>query len=104
MAGIRITGMASGLPPNIVDQLMDAERIPVKQMEAKKTQEEDKLKLVSELEGKVNDITKNLSELTSTRGFADKKFISGDTNVIDGQVDPQSAVPGDYAMEVVQLA
>ncbi len=96
--------MASGLPPNIVDQLMDAERIPVKQMEAKKTQEEDKLKLVSELEGKVNDITKNLSELTSTRGFADKKFISGDTNVIDGQVDPQSAVPGDYAMEVVQLA
>ncbi|WP_374077653.1 flagellar filament capping protein FliD [Bdellovibrio bacteriovorus] len=104
MAGFRITGMASGLPPNIVDQLMEAERIPVKQMEAKKTQQEDKLKLVGELETKVNDITKNLSELTSTKGFLDKKFISGDPNVIDGQVDPQTAVPGDYSLEVVQLA
>lgn len=104
MAGFRITGMASGLPPNIVDQLMEAERIPVKQMEAKKTQQEDKLKLVGELETKVNDITKNLSELTSTKGFLDKKFLSGDPNVVDGQVDPQTAVPGDYSLEVVQLA
>lgn len=104
MAGIRITGMASGLPPNIVEQLMDAERIPVKQMEASKLKQEDKLKLVTDLETKVSDITKNLSELTSTTGFSDKKFISGDANVIDGQVDPQVAIPGDYAIEVVQLA
>lgn len=104
MAGIRITGMASGLPPNIVDQLMDAERIPVKQMEAKKTKEEDKLKLVSDLETKVTDITKNLNELTATSGFLDKKLISGDPNIIDGQVDPQTAIPGDYSLEVVQLA
>lgn len=104
MAGIRITGMASGLPPNIVDQLMDAERIPVKQMEVNKTKQEDKLKLVSDLESKVNDITKNLGELTSNQGFIDKKFLSGDPNVIDGQVDPQTAIPGEYSLEVVQLA
>ncbi len=104
MAGIRITGMASGLPPNIVDQLMDAERIPVKQMEAQKTKQEDKLKLVTDLETKVSDITKNLSELTSTSGFMDKKFVSGDPNVVEGQVDPQAAIPGEYSVEVVQLA
>lgn len=96
--------MASGLPPNIVDQLMEAERIPVKQMEVNKTKHEDKLKLVTELETKVTDITKNLAELTSTSGFIDKKFVSGDPNVIEGQVDPQSAVPGEYSIEVVQLA
>lgn len=96
--------MASGLPPNIVEQLMDAERIPVKQMEVTKSKHEDKLKLVTDLETKVSDITKNLTELTSTTGFLDKKFTSGDTNVIDGQVDPQVAVPGDYAIEVMQLA
>lgn len=96
--------MASGLPPNIVEQLMDAERIPVKQMEGQKTKQEDKLKLVTDLETKVNDITKNLSELTSTNGFSDKKFVSGDPNVVEGQVDPLSAIPGDYAIEVVQLA
>ncbi|HEY1080471.1 MAG TPA: flagellar filament capping protein FliD [Bdellovibrio sp.] len=104
MAGIRITGMASGLPPNIVEQLMDAEKIPVKQMEASKAKQEDKLKLVTDLETKVNEITKNLGELTSNQGFIDKKFLSGDPNVIDGQVDPQTAVPGDYSLEVVQLA
>nr|6KTY_A Chain A, Flagellar hook-associated protein 2 [Bdellovibrio bacteriovorus HD100] len=34
----------------------------------------------------------------------DKKFLSGDPNIVDGQVDPGSAIPGDYAIEVVQLA
>lgn len=104
MAGIRFSGMASGLPPNIVDQLMDAERIPVKQMETQRTKQEDKLKLVQELETKVNDITKNLGELTGNGGFIDKKFTSGDPNVVDGTVDPASAVPGEYSVEVVQLA
>lgn len=104
MAGIRISGMASGLPPNIVEQLMEAERIPVKQMEAQKNKQEDKLKLVGELETKVGDVTKNLNELTATSGFVDKKFISGDTNVVDGTVDPGKSVPGDYAIEVIQLA
>ncbi|WP_413559859.1 flagellar filament capping protein FliD [Bdellovibrio sp. HCB209] len=104
MAGIRITGMASGLPPNIVDQLMDAERIPVKQMEAKKTEKDDKLKLVKDLESKVVGITKNLSDLTNIRGFQDKKFTSSDTAVVDGQLDPAVAVPGEYQLEVVQLA
>lgn len=96
--------MASGLPPNIVEQLMDAERIPVKQMEAQRGKQEDKLKLVGELETKVSDITKNLTELTSTSGFIDKKFISGDENVVMGTVDPGAALPGDYSIEVVQLA
>lgn len=104
MAGIRITGMASGLPPNIVEQLMEAERIPVKQMETQRTAKDDKLKLVSELESKVNDITKNLGELTNNGGFSDKKFVSSDNTVVDGQIDPATAVPGDYSLEVVQLA
>ena len=104
MAGIRITGMASGLPPNIVEQLMEAERIPVKNMEVQKNKQEDKLKLVSDLETKVSEITKNLSGLTGTGGFLDKKFVSGDPNVIDGVVDPQNAIPGEYEIEVMQLA
>jgi flagellar hook-associated protein 2 len=104
MAGIRITGMASGLPPNIVDQLMDAERIPVKQMETSKGKQEDKLKLVQDLDTKVNDITKNLSELTNNGGFADKKFLSSDTSIVDGQIDPALAIPGEYSIEVVSLA
>lgn len=104
MAGIRITGMASGLPPNIVDQLIEAERIPLKQIEGKKTKQEDSLKLVTDLETKVGEITKNLSELTNTKGFVDTQLVSGDPNVIDGTVDPGSVVNGEYSLEVTQLA
>lgn len=104
MAGIRITGMASGLPPNIVDQLIEAERIPLKQIEGKKGKQEDSLKLVTDLETKVSDITKNLSELTNTKGFVDTQLVSGDPNIIDGTVDPGAVVNGEYSLEVTQLA
>lgn len=104
MAGIRITGMASGLPPDIVDQLMNAEKIPLKSLGDKKTKLQDTEKLVNELETKVSDINKNLAELTSTRGFLDMKLLSGDPNIIDGSVDPGAVVTGDYAVEVLQLA
>lgn len=104
MASIRISGMASGLPPDIVEQIMAAEKIPVKNLEVKKTGQEETLKLVSDLESKVLDITKNLNELTGTRGFKDTKLISGDTNVLDGTVDPAAAVTGEYSLEVLDLA
>ena len=104
MAAIRFTGMASGLPPNIVDQIMEAERIPVKQMETKKTADEDKLKLVGELETKISDIPKSLAELVTTRGFQNNKLTSGDPNVIAGVVDPETSVPGSWQIEVKQLA
>jgi flagellar hook-associated protein 2 len=104
MAGIRITGMASGLPPNIVEQLMDAERIPVKQMEAKKTAEDDKYKLVTDLETKINEIPKSIGELVGTRGFTNSKLTSGDPNVLTGVADPEEAGTGTWMVEVMQLA
>ncbi len=104
MTGVRITGMASGLPPNIVDQLVEAERIPLKQLEGKKVKQEDVLKLITDLDGKVSEITKSLGELLSTRGFTDTKLISGDPNVVEGSVDPNASVTGDYSIEVLQLA
>jgi len=104
MTAVRFTGMASGLPPNIVDQLMDAERLPIKTIETQKAKQEDKLKLVTELETKVNEITKSLGELAGINGFMDKKLISGDPNIIDGTLDPNTAKAGEYMVEVNQLA
>lgn len=104
MAAVRITGMASGLPPNLVDQLVEAERMPVQQLQQKKTKQDDILKLVNDLDTKVNDINKSLSELLSTRGFSDTELVSGDPNVIDGKVDPNATVTGEYSVEVLELA
>lgn len=96
--------MSSGLPPNIVEQLMDAERIPVKNMETKKVRQEDLLKLVTDLESKVGGINANLADLVSARGFSDTKLVSGDPSIIDGTVDSNVAPTGDYSIEVLQLA
>lgn len=104
MAGVRLSGFSGAIPPNLVDQLVDAERIPIKQIEQKKMKQEDTLKLVGELEGKVQEIPKNLGELLSTRGFSDLQLISGDTNIIDGTVDPNAAPTGEYSIEVLELA
>jgi len=102
--GIRISGMASGLPPNIVEQIMEAERIPVKQMEAKKTKDEDKLKLLSELSEKVTKIPTAVEELVGIRGFKNSKLSSGDDKIVNGVVDPEKAVPGSWQLEILQLA
>ncbi len=104
MAAIRFGGLASGLPPNIVDQLMEAERIPVKQMEEKKKKSEDTLKLVTDMETKLNDIGKSLGDLTTAKGFTDTQLNSSEPSVIDGKVDPNTVVNGEYGIEVIQMA
>lgn len=104
MPAIRFGGMASGLPPNIVDQLIEAERIPIKSQEANKAKADSKLKLVTELETKISDVSKTIGELVGTKGFQNNKFTSGDPNIIAGTVDPETAVTGSWNIEVMQLA
>ena len=104
MPGIRISGMASGLPPNIVEQIMEAEKIPVKQLETRKGAEDEKYKLVEELETKVNEIPKNLAELVGTRGFNNMKVISADPAIVMGTADPTIASAGNWMVQVNRLA
>lgn len=104
MSGIRFGSINTGLPPNIVEQLIEAERIPVKQLEVKKSKSEEKLKLVEDLNTKVQAIRGTLGELANSRGFTDVKLTSGDPSVLGGTVDPASYQPGNWNIEVIQLA
>jgi flagellar hook-associated protein 2 len=101
---IRISGLSSGLPPNLVDQVIEAERMPLKKMEADKAKIEDKVKLVTEFETKINDINKNLGSIVGSRGFSDMKFVSGFPDIVEGTVDPLLAESGDWTLEVLELA
>jgi len=102
---IRISGLSGGgLPPNLVDQVIEAERTPIKKMQEDKTKIEDKVKLVGDFESKINDIIKNLSSVIGARGFSDMKFVSGFPDILDGTVDPAVAESGDWTLEVTQLA
>jgi flagellar hook-associated protein 2 len=88
----------------LVDQVIEAERMPVKQMEANKTKIEDKLKLVTDFESKINDVSKNLTAVVGTKGFVDKKLNSSFPELIGGTLDPELAEAGEWTLEVMQLA
>ncbi len=103
MPAIRMTGMASGLPPNIVETILDAERIPIKNQEANREKIQARLKLVQDLEGKIGEIDKSIAELVGTRGFMNNKLISGDPNIVTGTADPEAPVTGSWNIEVLQL-
>jgi len=96
--------MATGLPPDLVDKLIEAERVPIKNIEKQKGKTENRLKLVQELETKLNAITGTIGNLASTKGFQDIKLMSGDPNIVQGTVDPGSGAKGNWNIEVVQLA
>ena len=104
MAGISMAGMGSGLPPNIVDQLMEGEKMPLRTIEKAKGKQENRLKLVQDLESKLNGITGGLVSLANARGFTDMKLSTGDQALVTGTVDPNVAKPGTWNIETVSLA
>jgi flagellar hook-associated protein 2 len=101
---ITFGGMASGLPPNLVDQLIEVERQPIKVLQGKKTKEETRLKLVGDLETRLGKVRDSIGTLASTKGFNDIKVQSGDPNIVQGAVDPSASVSGSWNIEVVELA
>lgn len=102
--GISFGSINTGLPPNIVQQLVDAERVPIKAVEARKGKSQEQLKLVQDITGKVRDIFAGLRELGSNYGFSDVKIQTGDPDVIAGTADKNIARPGSYQVEVIKLA
>ncbi len=104
MPAITFGGINTGLPPNIVEQLIEAEKIPIKNMQTQKGKSENRMKLVTEIETKINDIQGKIGELTNSKGFTDIKLNSSDPNVINGTVDPSLASSGQWTVEIDKLA
>lgn len=104
MPAITFGGINTGLPPNLVEQLIEAEKIPIKNMQTQKGKSENRMKLVTDIETKIGDIQSKIGELTNSRGFTDIKLNSSDPNVINGTVDPSLASSGNWTVEVVKLA
>jgi len=101
--GIAFGSINSGLPKDIVQQIVNAEKIPIQAMEARKGKIQSKQALLSQLtrlvEAMKGDILKNkgarsLREL-KVQGGADHVGITADKNL---------AEPGKYQLEVLQLA
>jgi len=101
---VRLSGIASGLPPNLVEQLVQLERVPILKVEEKKSFENERLKLVNDLSEKVAKIDESLIGLSSYKAFLDLLAISSDPNILEATVDKDLAEPGLYRFEILELA
>jgi len=93
----------TGLPKDIVQQIMNAERIPIKNMESRKGKIEDKKGLVGELAGLVESMRGTLNKAGNARSLRELK-IETNKDIVGITADKNVAEPANYQFEVVQLA
>jgi flagellar hook-associated protein 2 len=101
--GIAFGSINSGLPKDIVQQIIAAEKIPVKQMETRKAKIENKKNLLGDLIKRVEDLRGAVYANKSNRSFREFSVNVGG-NGFTATVDKNTAVPGTYQIEVLQLA
>lgn len=95
--------MASGLPPDIVQQIMQAERIPVQRMEMRKANIQERQSLVDELIGKVEGVRTKLNDVRTARNLREFRTETRE-DVATVDVDRNVAIPGNYQLSVERLA
>jgi flagellar hook-associated protein 2 len=101
--GISFGSINTGLPRDIVQQIMEAERIPVRQMEVRKDNTNEKRSLVSELIGLVEGVRGNLAQNTNARALREFK-VEANEEIVSTTADKNIVEPGSYQFEVLQLA
>ncbi len=101
--GISFGSMQSGLPKDIVQQLMTAERIPVDRMKKSKGNINAKKDLVGELVKLVEELRVSVQENGSEKNLKELKVNTND-DLVGVTMDKGATHPGNYQFEVVQLA
>lgn len=101
--GISFGSINSGLPKDIVKQILEAEKIPLKKMEERKDKIKSKQALLQDLTQRVEKLKGTIYANKSARSFRELMVnVSGDG--ITASVDKNLAEPGNYQIEVMQLA
>lgn len=101
--GIAFGSINSGLPKDIVQQILVAEKIPIQKMEERKGKIENKKALLADLMKRVENLRGSVYATKSERSFREFSVnVSGDG--ITATVDKNTAEPGTYQIEVLQLA
>ncbi len=93
----------TGLPKDIVKQIIEAEKIPIHRMENQKANVEEKKKLIKELIDLTQSIKKHLNNNSNYLSLSELKIEAND-ELVGVSVDKNTANPGNYQFEVIQLA
>ena len=102
--GISFGSINSGLPKDIVQQIVEAEKVPVQQMEVRKSKIENKKALVGQLASLLENMRGEVLKNKNARSLRELAINTGDAKEINVTADKNIADPGKYSIEVVQLA
>jgi flagellar hook-associated protein 2 len=102
--GISFGSINSGLPKDIVQQIVEAEKIPIKQMEERKGKISDKKALVQQLTSLVENMRGEVLKNKNARSLRELAINTGDNKDIAITADKNVADPGKYQLEVLSLA
>ncbi len=102
--GISFGSINSGLPKDIVQQIVEAEKIPIKQMEARKGKIEDKKALMGQLISLVENMRGEILKNKGARSLREMKVNTDGEASLAISADKNVADPGKYSIEVLQLA
>ncbi len=102
--GISFGSINSGLPKDIVKQIIDAEKIPIQQMEARKGKVEGKKALLDQLTKLVDGMRGEVLKNKSSRSLRELAVNTGESTNVTVTADKNVAEPGKYQLEVVSLA
>lgn len=101
--GISFGSINSGLPKDIVQQIVQAEKIPLQQMEARKGKIASKQALLKELTTLVEGMRGEIMKNKGARSLRELK-VNGGADHLGITVDKNIAEVGKYSIEVGQLA
>ena len=102
--GISFGSINSGLPKDIVQQIVEGEKIPIQQMEQRKSKISDKKALVQQLTTLVENMRGEILKNKNARSLRELAINTGDNKDIAVTADKNIADPGKYSLEVLQLA
>ena len=101
---ISFGGLASGIDTNaIISALVQAERIPIQQLESQRAQEQGKKNLFGQLDGLLSNLRSKADELSSSSGFL-ANTVTPSQEGIASFTPTGGALAGSYSLEVLSLA
>ena len=103
MAGMSFIGSYSGIDQNTIDQLMQAERMPLKQLENKKVSITEKQNAWKDVNTRLNSLFEKMKALKTSSSFNTKTAVSSDDKFVSMSVG-NSAPEGKYNISIKQLA
>lgn len=100
---MKVYSATGAFSPQVIEQILEAQKAPVKQLENTISTEREKLKLIDDLSQSLRKLPSYQQQLLARKNFKDLKLIAGDNTQITGTVDPDVAETGQWKLELLQL-